>query len=231
MRIVRHLLLTMILAVSAIVMACTEAGSPTAPSNASVSFSAAQQEMSKEEWQQRHEELKLLLEREKDRIKAEKELRKGDYELATKEWKAYKHEWKRARKSKLMFEVELLRCKPRPWEREIEIIGPDGGTLQVGEHKLVIPRGALEKEYLISAEAPTSSLIDVEFQPEGLRFARSAELTLSYKDCFVPSDVDLRLAYLGWGLRVLELPPSEDRKDLDEVIGDIDHFSRYAVAY
>jgi hypothetical protein len=231
MRIARHLLLTMLLAASAIVMACTDAGSPTAPAHSSMSFSAAQQEMTKEEWQERHEELKLLLKREKDRIKAEKELRKGEYELARQEWKAYKHQWKRAKKAKLMFEVELLRCKPRAWDKEIEIIGPDGGTVQVGEHKLVIPRGALEQEYLISAEAPTSSLIDVEFQPEGLRFARSAELTLSYKDCFVPNDVDLRLAYLGWGQRVLELPPSEDRKELSEVIGDIDHFSRYAVAY
>lgn len=231
MRIARHLLLTMILAVSAIVMACTDAGSPTAPANTSVSFSAAEHAMSKEEWQQRHEELKLLLKREKERIKAEKELRKGEYELAREEWKAYKHQWKRAKKAKLMFEVELLRCKPRPWEKDVAIIGPDGGTLQVGEHKLTIPRGALDKEQLISAEAPTSPLIDVEFQPEGLRFARSAELTLSYKDCFVPNDVDLRLAYVGWGMRVLELPPSEDRKDLSEVIGDIDHFSRYAVAY
>jgi len=36
---------------------------------------------------------------------------------------------------------------------------------------------------------------------------------------------------VGWGLRILELPPSEDLKDDSEVTGDIDHFSRYAVAY
>ena len=231
MRIARQLLLTMLLAVTGIVMACSDANSPTGPANTSVSFSVANQEMTKEEWQQRHEELKVLLKREKERIKTEKELRKGDYELARRAWKVYRHTWKHAKKAKLMFEFDLLRCKPRPYEREVEIIGPDGGTIHVGEHKLVIPRGALDKEYMIGAEAPTSSLINVEFEPEGLRFARPAELTLSYKECDVPGDINLRLAYLGWGQRVLELPPSEDRKDLSEVIGDIDHFSRYAIAY
>ncbi len=140
-------LLTMLLAVTGIVMACSDANSPTAPANPSVSFSVANQEMTQEEWQQRHEELKVLLKREKERIKAEKELRKGDYELARQEWKAYRkeHTWKHAKKAKLMFEFDLLRCKPRPYEREVEIIGPDGGTIHVGEHKLVIPRGRLTR--------------------------------------------------------------------------------------
>jgi hypothetical protein len=141
---------------------------------------------------------------------------------------------KRAKKGQAastLLDVELLRCKPRPFDGEAAIIGPDGGTLHIGEHQLVIPKGALTQEELIVADAPTSSLVDVEFYPEGLQFAKPAKLTLSYKDCQVPFDVDLRLAYVGWGLRILELPPSEDIKDMSEVTGDIDHFSRYVVAY
>ncbi len=38
------------------------------------------------------------------------------------------------------------------------------------------------------------------------------------------------IAYLEAN-RVLELPPSVDHKDSDEVEADIDHFSRYAIAY
>jgi hypothetical protein len=234
MRRARQFLLAMLVVVGSVTMACNDAGSPTIPSDLSPSFSSAEQELSKEEWQQRHEQLKLLLKQEKERIKQEKELRKAAYELAREEWKAYKHDWKRAKKgknSKQLVDFDLLRCRPRPYEGEAAIIGPDGGTLHIGEHELVIPRNALTQEELIRAEAPTSSLVDVDFYPEGLKFARAAKLTLSYKGCQVPSSIDLRLAYVGWGLRILELPPSEDVKDDSEVTGDIDHFSRYAVAY
>jgi hypothetical protein len=230
----------MLVVMGGVSIACTDASAPTNPSDLSPSFSTAEQEAAKEEREQRHEQLKLLLDLQKERIKREKELRKGAYELARDEWKEYKHEWKEYKKllkrsktnqASTLLDVDLLRCKPRPFEGEVAIIGPDGGTLHIGEHELVIPKGALSREELIVAEAPTSSLVDVDFYPEGLQFAKSAKLTLSYKECVVPVDLDLRLAYIGWGLRILELPPSEDLKDSSEVTGDIDHFSRYAVAY
>jgi hypothetical protein len=119
---------------------------------------------------------------------------------------------------------------PAP-DADAAIIGPDGGTLHIGEHQLVIPRGALTREELIVAQAPTSSLVDVEFSPEGLTFEHPAELTLSYEGCDVPADIDLMLAYVGWGNRILELPPSQDRRDLSEVVGEVGRFSQYAVAY
>lgn len=233
MRRTRHLLLTLLLVVAGAGIACNDAGSPTNPSDLSPSFGVVQQELSREEWQQRHEELKLLEKHQKERIKQEKERRKDAYELARDQWKVYKNDWKKAKKAKISLETdfELLRCKPRPFEGEVAIIGPDGGTLHIGEHELVIPKGALAREELIIAEAPTSPLVDVDFYPEGLTFARSAKLTLSYNGCLVPSDISLRMAYIGWGFRILELPPAKDLKDASEVVGDIDHFSRYAVAY
>ena len=235
MRTARHLLFAMLVVLGGVTMACTDAAAPTIPSERTPSFSTGEQGLSKEEQQRRDEELKLLLEQRKKHIKEERERRKDAYELARGEWKTYKQEWKRAKKlakkSNRLLDYDLLRCKPRPFEGDAAIIGPDGGTLHIGEHELVIPEGALTERVVIWAEAPTSPLVDVEFYPEGLQFARSAKLTLSYKDCQVPTDIDLRLAYVGWGLRILELPPSKDFKDLSEVIGDIDHFSRYALAY
>jgi hypothetical protein len=231
MRSARHLLLTIVLALAGLVLACTDANSPTSQSNSSTSFSTANQELTKAEWQQRHEELKERLRAQKQRIKEQREQRKADFELARAEWNAYRREWKRINRGKSAKLVDLLRCEPRPYDGEAAIIGPDGGTLHIGEHQLVIPRGALPQEELIVAEAPTSSLVDVEFSPEGLTFTRPAELTLSYKGCDVPTTIDLLLAYVGWGNRILELPPSHDQRDLSEVIGEIDHFSRYAVAY
>ncbi|HET6777433.1 MAG TPA: hypothetical protein VFH26_00950 [Gemmatimonadales bacterium] len=241
MRNARQFLLAMLVLVGGVTMACTDAGAPTNPSEWSPSFSTAEQELTKEEREERHEQLKLQLELQRERIKQQKELRKGAYELARDDWKEHKHEWKaykellkRAKKGQVastLLDADLLRCKPRPFEGDAAIIGPDGGRLQIGEHELVIPEGALSESLVIWADAPTSSLVDVEFYPEGLQFAKPAKLTLSYKDCQVPFAVNLRLAYVGWGLRILELPPSEDIKELSEVTGDIDHFSRYAVAY
>jgi hypothetical protein len=209
--------------------ACSEAGLPTNPSESQPSFGTADQRLAQ---QQRHDELKTLLRAQQERIKQERELTKAGFQQAHAEWKAYRREWKRAGKNaRSSRPVDLLRCEPRPYDADAAIIGPDGGTLHIGAHQLVIPRGALTREELIVAEAPTSSLVDVEFSPEGLTFGRPAELTLSYKGCDVPADIDLMLAYVGWGNRILELPPSQDRRDRSEVVGEVGHFSQYAVAY
>lgn len=228
MRSLRQLPLTILTAAIGFVTACNEGGLPTYPSDSPPSFSTAEQGLAQ---QQRHEELKGLLRRQQERIKQERELQKADFRRAHAEWKAYKREWKRAGKGSLEGQFDLLRCEPRPYDGDAAIIGPDGGALHVGEHQLVIPKGALTREELIVAEAPTSSLVDVEFSPEGLTFGRPAELTLSYKSCDVPAASDLVLAYVGWGNRILELPPSQDRKDLSKVVGEVEHFSQYAVAY
>jgi hypothetical protein len=212
-------------------LACTDANGPTPPNSGSPSFGIANQSLTKEERRQRHEELKAQLEAEKRRIHDLREARKAEFELARAEWKTYRRAWKLLHKNKGDAAFDLFRCEPRPYEGDAEIIGPEGGTLHVGEHELVVPKGALVEEQLIVAEAPTSSLVDVEFSPEGLTFAVPARLTLSYKGCEVPLGLDLLLAYVGWGNRILELPPSKDLKDLDEVVGEIEHFSRYAVAY
>ena len=94
MRSVRHLLVAMLVLVGGVSIACTDASAPTNPSDLSPSFSTAEQEGTKEDRQQRHEQLKVLLNLQKERIKQEKELRKGAYELARDEWKEYKQDWK-----------------------------------------------------------------------------------------------------------------------------------------
>jgi hypothetical protein len=229
MRSLRRLPLTILtVTIGFVFTACSESDLPTYPSENQSSLSTAEQGLTQH---QRHDELKALLRAQQERIKQEKELRKAGFQRVRAEWKAYKREWKRAGKGSPKRQFDLLRCEPRPYDGDAAIIGPDGGTLHVGEHQLVIPKGALTREELIIAEAPTSSLVDVEFSPEGLTFGRPAELTLSYKGCDVPADIDLVLAYVGWGNRILELPPSRDRMDLSQVVGEIGHFSQYAVAY
>ena len=69
MRNVRHLLVAMLVLIGGVSIACTDASAPSNPSDLSPSFSTAGQETTKEEREQRHEQLKLLLNLQKERIK------------------------------------------------------------------------------------------------------------------------------------------------------------------
>ena len=223
------------------VVACSDATGPSEPSS-SAAPQLAQFEAQASVADPRHEELKRLLEERKAYFKERKEANRETLRTAKEEWKAWKHDWKEQFKlareawkrehpgEKGGPEVQLLRCEPRDYEGDAALIGPKGGTLKVGEHELVIPAGALDHEELIVAESPTSSLVDVQFSPHGLQFLKSAQLKLSYKGCVRPTSTEFLIAYIQ-GNRVLELPPSVDHKDNDAVEADIDHFSRYAIAY
>ena len=221
MRSVRHFALAV---VTGLALACSDGSLPSDPSDVAPSFGVGTTEQS------RHQQLKALLAAEKERMKRERDQRKGEFERARAEWKLFRRSQKRAEKLNTRA-VDLLRCEPREYEGDAAIIGPAGGTLHIGDHELVIPRGALTEEQLITGEARTSSLVDVEFEPEGLQFQRPARLTLSYKDCQVPAGLDLLVAYLGVGNKILEFPTSKDYRSYSEVTGEINHFSRYAVAY
>lgn len=227
------------LSVGLVALGCSDAGNPLEPS----SSLSPQLSMASDSAHARHEALKQELEARKAYFKEQREANRDGLRAARAEWKAWKEDWieqykleKRAWKREHPGEkggpdTELMRCEPRDYSADAAIIGPNGGTLHVGDHELVIPKGALDHEELITAEAPTSSLVDVKFQPEGLQFSRDAQLKLSYKGCVRPTSADLFVAYLGQGNKVLELPPSRDQKLDDDVEADIGHFSRYAIAY
>jgi hypothetical protein len=125
---------------------------------------------------------------------------------------------------------ELLVCEAQPYAVAEKTIGPDGGSLRIGRHRLEIPRGALASQVRITGEQVSGNVNSVRLSPEGLRFAKPARLTLSYDNC---ASVRLlkRVAYTSELLKILEVPPSEDYPKYDYVTGAIDHFSRYAVAY
>ena len=177
------------------------------------------------------ERLKAELENERERIKAERELRKNEYAAARMEWKLFEKQWKARKKDHKGYTVELLRCEPQEYDAEAKIIGPDGGKLHAGDHELVIPKGALLVPTVISVEAPTTSLVEVELQPHGLVFAVEPVLTLSYHHCLQPENYRHEVVYLGERDEVLERLPSRDDHVLDEVKAWLKHFSRYSIAY
>jgi hypothetical protein len=126
--------------------------------------------------------------------------------------------------------TDLLVCSSQPYDIEKKIIGPDGGTINVGTHTLVIPRGALKKKTTITAEQMPGRTNSIRFSPEGLQFQQPAALTMNYKNCLVVL-VKKSIVYTDEKLKVLEVLRSLDIFGKKTVTAPIDHFSRYAIAY
>jgi hypothetical protein len=126
--------------------------------------------------------------------------------------------------------TDLLVCKEQPYKITRKIIGQKGGEIQVGSHILTIPRGALREPELITAEQMPGTTNSVRFSPEKLRFKRSAELTMSYKNCTVVL-LPKKIVYTDENLTILEVLKSLDLFQKKTVSAPIDHFSRYALAY
>jgi hypothetical protein len=126
--------------------------------------------------------------------------------------------------------LHLLSCSSQPYAVTTQTVGPLGGVINVGTHRLTIPAGALSSRVTIKAEQVPSRVNSVRFSPEGLQFDKKAQLTLSYKNCS-PLLLLKQVVYIDELLRILDILPSRDDRINKTVTGDIKHFSRYAVAW
>ena len=126
--------------------------------------------------------------------------------------------------------TDLLTCSPQKYVVKTATIGPEGGTLKVGDNLLEIPQGALSSSVEITGEQITGSTNSVRFSPEGLQFDKSAQLTMSYDNCLLVL-IQKKIVYTDENLKILEVLRSLDLFGKKNVSAPIDHFSRYAVAY
>src|SRR5919202_4893107 len=67
--------------------------------------------------------------------------------------------------------LTLYKCSTPSFGSVTQTVGPAGGVIKVGPHSLVIPAGALDRTVAITASTKPSDHVQVDFQPEGLRFA------------------------------------------------------------
>lgn len=126
--------------------------------------------------------------------------------------------------------TDLLTCTEQKYAITQKTIGSEGGRINVGTHSLVIPKGALRKKVEITAEQVPGSTNSVRFSPQGLRFVKSAKLSMSYKNCLVVL-LPKRIVYTTENFKILEVLWSLDLFKKKTVEANIDHFSRYALAY
>lgn len=125
----------------------------------------------------------------------------------------------------------LVACRVRETDYGSARIGRNGGIVRVGPHSLLVPPGALDRDVTISGVAPAGSFVKVEFQPEGLQFARPTALTMSYRSCGLLGTLNYTLVHLEDDNRtVLDILPSVPNLLTRTVTGRVDHFSNYAIA-
>jgi hypothetical protein len=126
----------------------------------------------------------------------------------------------------------LVGCTPGSPDFVSQTIGPLGGVVEIGPHRLSIPPGALDAPVAITAIAPADTVNRIRFEPEGLTFNRPALLTMSYANCgALTSVVPKRIAYTSDALTILEVLPSLDNLLTRTVTGRLEHFSDYAIAW
>jgi hypothetical protein len=161
---------------------------------------------------------------EKSRIALEKMASQPAYDSLKVVWNAYLHDFPRG-------QSQFLICTPKNYTGKTKIIGPEGGELKVGKVKIKIPAGALTQRTVISGVVPASLLRDVEVSPHGLQFALEAELEIDYEECDQPEDFEYRVAYIDANRNVLEWTTSTNSRHGHKITAEIEHFSKYAVAY
>ena len=126
--------------------------------------------------------------------------------------------------------ARLLACAPHASSTATALIGASGGTIAVGDDRLVIPGGALSGPTLITATIPADTLADIEFEPHGLHFSKDVILVLSTGHCNVGQSPPGHVVYLDNDGTVLETLDAMFNGGSRTVTTKIHHFSSYAIA-
>ncbi|MBI4503780.1 MAG: hypothetical protein HY700_21790 [Gemmatimonadetes bacterium] len=142
----------------------------------------------------------------------------------------------------------LVKCS-QTYDSVTKVIGPSGDTLQVGNHIFWVDSGVLGDTVRITAVAPADTVRWVRFQPDGLLFPPSpldlsyglsagAVLYTNYKDCGVPTADTLRVAQVDDSKGILEYLQTWSKVKKNAwseanqfVVGQVPHFSNYAIAF
>ena len=122
----------------------------------------------------------------------------------------------------------LVSCSRRAAQADSALIGPSGGTLIVGNNRLIVPAGALLQPTMISGTVPAEPYAAIHFEPSGLQFRKPAGLVLDGAGCSVP-DGGVHVDYVDDDGNVLERIDATYSNLWHTVAAPINHFSVYAI--
>ena len=126
---------------------------------------------------------------------------------------------------------ELLECQPQRYTAKAKVIGPGGGELKFGPHKIRFPPGALSNDVVVFGKLLVANHVVVDLSPHGLQMSAPAILELDYDFC-QSGGGRLEVAYVDNHLNIISFPSSPSgRTPSGEAWAELWHFSKYAVAY
>jgi hypothetical protein len=158
--------LALVFAVTSLVLTGCSDSQTTAPSDGQAADSVAQ-----------------ILTVELERLEARRSNADAEWETAEKDWALYQQGWPTYQATYPEANEQLLRCAPLRFVGEAKIIGPEGGTIDMGVHQLVVPQGALSEDVVITGELTTGPLVAVDLLPHGLTFQKPVLLRMAYNHC------------------------------------------------
>lgn len=143
------------------------------------------------------------------------------------------HEWSNIPGSKrpassMQSNGALVACSQREAIADSALIGPSGGTLVVGNNRLIVPAGALTQPVMISGTVPAEPYAAIHFEPQGLQFRKPAGLQLDATGCTLP-DGEQHVDYVADDGTVLERIDATYSNWWHAVAAPINHFSVYAI--
>lgn len=117
------------------------------------------------------------------------------------------------------------------------LIGPLGGVVEVADHALQVPASAVSSPTVFSMRAIEGTTIEVELRARDAStgedvgekgFDRPVRLSLSYADANVRDPSTLTIVRIEADGSKTKLKSTVDREN-QQVIAELDHFSRYAL--
>jgi hypothetical protein len=124
------------------------------------------------------------------------------------------------------FKGKVLNCVPKEPSSGSALIGPAGGDLIIGPHRLIVPPGALTKPVVISGRVPADESFKIDLEPHGLEFKKPAGLILDAAGCSsVPT-----IVYLIDDIVASDPVAAVYSHFWHTIAAPIWHFSRYAIA-
>lgn len=109
------------------------------------------------------------------------------------------------------------------------VIGPEGGTLQIGIAKVYFPAGAVAQPTRISMQADLTSL-GVIMQPHGIVFPENAQpvLTLDVSSVVLSAFRNTAIAYIDENGQISEILPTELLGSSGKARTTLPHFSKFS---
>ncbi len=139
----------------------------------------------------------------------------------------------------------LVYC-PQSYDSVSQVIGPKGGSIQVGHNYLFVDSLVLADTVTITAVAPAGTVSWVRFQPTGLLFPPNlvdgletgAVIATDYRDCGILGSDSIRIAQIDDSLHILTYLTTVSKskhipwsRGTQYVYAWLPHFSGYAVAW